>query len=196
MDNKTGRSSFRRSVGRYDGGTASGADHRARPKPNLNVRTAVGRVDDPWEPGQKVAVTINRRVDILEAERSQKRISEGAYRVGREIQAAYELGGRSSSDWLGAGGGDPVTARENAMMGQVTWANTRVALMKRIVKAIGEEGAKHVHRIIGDGWSYRDVAAAEGNGGERAATQVAYRFRGLLEDVTRHWAAKGKRSTP
>jgi hypothetical protein len=131
-------------------------------------------------------------VDILEMERSQKRISEGAYRVGREIQAAYETRGRSSSDWLGSSGGDPTTAQELRQLGNVQRAQAAVALEKRITAAVGAMGAKHIHRVLGEGWSYRDIAGKEGRSGDRGVTQVATRFRQLLEDVTEHFAAKGR----
>src|SRR3712207_1032794 len=108
----TTRSTARRSMGRYDGGKAHRPGDLARVKPSLHVRTAVGRVPDPYSPGQFIEAVINRRVDLLESERSRKHIDEAAYRVGRDIQSCFEQRGTSASDFTGGGSGDPTTAQE------------------------------------------------------------------------------------
>ncbi len=187
------RTALRPTAGRYDGRAArvpGGAVARA--VPSLNVRTRVGNVPNPLAPDERVAVTINRKVDVLEDERSHRRISEGAYRTGRLIQQAFEVSIRSSSNWLEGSGGSPIEANENRIAKGCEIASRAAALERRLIDAVGAMGAKHIRRVLGDGLSFREVAAIEARGaGERATSVVATRFRGLLEDVTTHWAARG-----
>src|SRR5687768_2898426 len=72
----------------------------ARPAPSVHIRTAIGAVQNPLDPTgkERIAVTINRRVDVLEDELKQRLISEAAYLTGREIQKAFEISIASSSN--------------------------------------------------------------------------------------------------
>jgi hypothetical protein len=191
----TNRATYRRSVGRYSDEARRArvpGDQLARPLPSLNIRTAIGAVPDPYEPGELIAVVINRRTDILEEERARGAISEGAYRTGREIQAAYEVRSPSSSNWNDGGRGDPTTAQELRHLAMQRRARRAIELSEDIVHAVGVKGAEHIRRVLGENWSYADIAAREGRPGDRGRRQVAFRFRELLEDVTEHRSAKGR----
>src|SRR5215213_10659340 len=90
----------RRSVGRYDGRPARAPGDLARPPASLHVRTAVAAVPNPFDPRERISITTNTRVDVLEAERfayvtsrGKTGITEAAYLTGRNIQAAFELSG-------------------------------------------------------------------------------------------------------
>ena len=184
----------RRAVGRYDGQRARVPGDLARPAPSVNVRTAVGAVPNPLDPREFIAVTINRKVDVLEDERKAGHISEGAYRVGRQIQRAFEVAVRSSSNWLDGGAGDPTTAQELRLLHGCIRAERAVALDADIRKAVGAEGAKIIRLILGDGWTYAQIATREGKAGDRGRREVASRFRWLLEGITEHRAARGGRA--
>ena len=182
-------------VSRYDGGKARVPGDLARPVPSLNVRTTVGAVQNPLDPSgkERILVTINRNVDLLEDELKRKLISEGAYRTGRLIQAAFEVSVRSSSNWIDGIGGDPTTAQELRQLTKIERAQRAARLAGEIRKAVGEMGAKHLRMILGDGWTYGQIAIREGKSGDRGRRQVAARFRQLLEDVTEYRSAKGGR---
>jgi hypothetical protein len=86
---------------RYD--LAGARDVGLGEPPSLNVRTAIGAVDDPYTPGARVQVTIHRNVDPLENELSRGRISEAAYLAGCRLKRAYERlpAAPNRSNWQG-----------------------------------------------------------------------------------------------
>ena len=103
--------------GRYDhrqGKAWSPADDLARMPVSRNSDATVGAVEDPYGDGkQRILVTVNRRTDILEQERSHGRIGEAAYCTGREVQAALEYVGRiGGTNWAGASRKDPAEVRD------------------------------------------------------------------------------------
>ena len=70
--------------GRYDTNDRDTYSGLNRALPPLNVRTAIGKVQDPSErdptaPQQRIAVTINRNVDVLETERIVKKRHEWSW---------------------------------------------------------------------------------------------------------------------
>jgi hypothetical protein len=168
----------------------------ARPAPSVHIRTAIGAVINPLDASgkERIAVTINRRVDILEDELKQRLISEGAYRVGREIQKAFEIGIPSSSNWSDSGSGDPTTAQEMRQARMCDRASRAVALEADIRRLVGEKGADLIRKVLGEGWTYGQISTREGKLGDRGRRQVAAEFRDVLEYVTEKRAAKGRAS--
>ena len=166
----------------------------ARPAPSVHIRTAVGAVPNPLDPSgrERVAVTINRRVDILEDELKQRLISEGAYRTGREIQKAFEIGIPSSSNWSEGGSGDPTTAQEMRQARMCDRASRAVALEADIRRLVGEKGAELIRKVLGEGWTYGQISTRERKLGDRGRRQVAAEFRDALEYITEKRAAKGQ----
>jgi len=183
-------------VGRYDTQNARTVGDLARPVPSLNVRTAVGAVPNPLDPSGKemIAVTINRLTDILEDERKGGHISEGAYRTGRDIQAAMELHIKSSSNWMDGGASDQTTAREMQLIYGIERARRANELEADIRSAVGNEGAKMIRLILGDGWTYGQIAIREGKSAEYGKRQIGARFRWLLEAVTEHRSTRTRRA--
>ncbi|EJW11261.1 hypothetical protein A33M_3339 [Rhodovulum sp. PH10] len=157
------------------------------------MRTAVGAVPDPMEPGARLLATINRRTDILELERSHGRISEAAYQTGRILQEAFERQSRlgSSSNWNDGGRVDMSERRELAIGYAVQDARKVLALLRRVEEAVGVVGARMLRAIIGDRVPFGAYAEARGRAGDRAVRDVAERFRWLLEEVADHFAARG-----
>jgi hypothetical protein len=160
----------------------------------VNVPTTVGAVQDPYSPKEKVAVSINRRVDLLEWEYSHGRLSEAAYLIGRELQGAFERGtGRSASNWSQ---GDRVDAYSSKEMQIITGLQTASAIqtyMARVVRSIGQIGARFLRSVLCEGKTYAELAAMRGQSNEAGRSAAASRFRHLLEDLAEDWAATGAR---
>jgi len=166
----------------------------ARPAPSVNVRTAIGAVSNPLDPSgkERILVTINRRVDILEDELKQRLISEGAYRTGREIQRAFEIGIPSSSNWTDGGSGDPTTAQEMRQARMCDRASRAVALDADIRRLVGEKGADLIRKVLGEGWTYGQISIRKRLSGDRGRRQVAAEFRDCLEYICEKRSAKGR----
>src|SRR4051812_14872356 len=87
-------------LGHYD---RRGDEYRpaelGKPPPHVHLRTGVVYVEDPYNPERRTEATVNRRSDILLAERGRmivvngekvRAISEGAFRVGRWLEGLFE----------------------------------------------------------------------------------------------------------
>lgn len=192
----TAYSKKRRSQGRYDPQRQARmpANGLARPPVSTNVSAALAVVQDPMEPGAELYVTVNRRVDILEGERSRHRITEGAYRVGREIQRTFERASRvgSGSQWREGDRVDMQVAKEAAIHRNIEIARAVDGEMKRLTREVGIVGAEFLRDILGDGASFKEYADRTGRAGDRGATYVANRFRTMLEDIVECRAARGR----
>lgn len=172
---------------------ANGLATARAPRQNRNVSTTIGAVPDPYADKEAIAVTVNRRVDLLEWEYSHGHLSEAAYRTGRIVQAVFErASGRSQSSWSLGDRVDAGMAKELQLLTALEKAETITAMMARIVKAIGQIGARFLRELLGEGRTYAQVAAMRGQSGDKAVTFVAKRFRNLLEDLSVEWAAKGQ----
>lgn len=165
----------------------------ARPAPSQNVRTAIAAVQDPLEPKARLLVTVNRAVDTLEMERSHNRISEGAYRVGRECQAMFEAASRSSSTgsaWINETRGDPAQAHIRQLAAGKARAEEIMAFEERLNRTIGEMGTRFMRQILGENRSFQEMAGALPS--ERKVAFIAQRFRVYLEELDEAWAARGR----
>lgn len=152
-------------------------------------------MDDPFEPGGKLEVQVNRRTDILKEERSHSRISEAAFVTGREVQAVFEKAQRRAMparNWLGGDRVDAADAHEESIAKALDAAQAADREMGRLIQAVGEIGARFLREIIAEGVSFADYAARRGWSGDRKVTYVAVRFRGSLEDLAEFRAAEGK----
>jgi hypothetical protein len=192
------KSTPRKSAGRYTDVHKARipGDMLARPAPSVNVRTVVGAVPNPLDPRERIAVAINRRVDVLEDELKQRLITEGAYRLGRELQAAFETSVGSSSNWIDGGSGDPTTAQEMRQARQCDRAKRAVALDAEITRYVGEKGADILRKVLGENWTYGQISIRRGHSAssDRARRAIAAEFRDALEYIVERRAAKGRRA--
>jgi hypothetical protein len=160
-----------------------------RPPPSLNVRTALAAVPDPMDAtGRPLVVAVNRRVDILERERSAGHISEAAYRVGRLIQQVFEVKLRSSSNWIEAGGSRDMREAQIMMLARGKVRAEQIAAFEaKLEKSVGELGMRFLRRILGERESFDHMA------GQLASTRrvqaVAGRFRAYLEEIAEAWGS-------
>lgn len=163
---------------------------------DVEVDVGTASVRDPYDPSSFITATVNRRVDVLAAERGANRITEAQFLVGRMLQAAWEkqMGVRSGGTWdsttSGAGPGSlavshAFTIEDIRMLGRIETAKAVKAMNERAAKEIGHSGVRFLRAILSEGYSFASYAEARGRGtGERASTDIAKRFRWLLEELT------------
>ena len=188
-------------VGRYDGtrsNTREVPGGRARINARLRTVEAVpAAVDDPFGGRDRIVVTVNRRTDILEQERSHGRISESAYRAGEIVQAVFQrlgYGGIGAASLDGSGSRDLVEAIGAKTVRMLESAEACRALMDRMTRQLGMMDTRLLRRVLGDRMSYAECAAFQGKNGERGAGYVAARCRDALEDLARAWTAEAPTS--
>ncbi len=175
--------------GAYQHGAGVGQSPRKEAVP-----TVVVAIDDPLEPGKRLLASVNRRVDILEDERSHGRITVSQYETARQVQAVFE---RATGARLGSGGWDIGGSRDQTIAHelQIIYAieDARVirALLVRVVKAVGFVGARFLKSVLADRQTFAQAAEARGKAGERGTSQVASHFRILLEGLDEAFASRG-----
>ena len=143
------------------------------------------RVEDPYEPGGKVAVAFNRRIDILEQDR--RNLSVAAFDMGRAIQAVFERAARMNLPARSLMGGNRVDARdahETAIGRAVEAAQAKRQVQDEVGRVHGVMGARFFFRVLLEAESYAAFAAQTIGAGDRKAGQVASRFRVMLEELT------------
>lgn len=182
------------SLGRY----AHRGDERTLencPKPNRNARTALVSIPNPYDPKERVFAAVNRRVDVLESERSHGLITEAGYQAGRTAQAMFERArGPGSSNWQGGSRVDAYTSTELRIIHSIEDAKKVTAYMAWMAegKVLGMIDARLVRRILWERLSYADAANLQGKSGERGISYIAQRFRDGLERLAECSAARGR----
>ncbi len=189
-------------VSRYDGSrenTWHPSEGLGSMPPSANADTTVAAVTDPWGDGrERVLVTVNRRVDVLETERSHDRISDAAYTTGRVLQAAFERQGRvGGSNWAGTSRRDPREVQSEVMVRTISNAMELNVLMHHVRGYVGERNLRILRRVLGDRLSFAECASFEGKAGPRGQAFITESFRVALEDAVAAIQAVGKvRPTP
>lgn len=185
------------SLGRYTHrGDERSLEHL--PQPSLNARTAIVSISsasaNPADKGKRDLAIVNRRVDVLEYERSRGLITEAGYQAGRTAQAMFERArGPGSSNWQGGSRVDAYTSTELRIIHGLEDAREVTAYMGWMAsgKVLGMIDARLVRRILWERLSYADAAHLQGKSGERGISYVAQRFRDGLERLAECSAAKG-----
>ena len=183
-------------VGRYDGSrenTWHPSDGLGRMPRSANADMTTAAVIDPYGDGkERVLATVNRRVDVLEQERSHGRISDAAYHNGRIVQEIFERASRlQGCNWLGGSGLDPAEARGLKIEKAVENARKVRQLMTRLIARLGMIDTRLLRRVLGDRMTFAQCAALQGKAGDRGERYVAARFRDALEEVSEAWTARG-----
>ncbi|KQQ39065.1 hypothetical protein ASF58_23275 [Methylobacterium sp. Leaf125] len=157
-------------------------------------------VPDPYgEPGDRIIATVNRRVDLLEAERAKGNITVSQYETGRQVQAIFEkaAGARNTheADFGDVRISDPARRPETLDLDAIraiTNAKEVAALMRRVQMAIGETPAHFLRELLTRGGTIKDyVHSCDPLAGERQVTRIGDRFRYLLEVLDDAFAARG-----
>lgn len=146
-----------------------------------NAVVAMVEVDDPYEWGAKIAVFRSIRDDALARLHSRNHIDDVLLLAGRAWQADYEAAEIGS-----ARGVDP--AKDYVDGGRFVELNTdrRLAASARLArddKALGQEGAIIIRRVLVSGMTFEQIAAERGNVGQFMIKYLGKRFREALETL-------------
>ncbi len=158
------------------------------------IETAAVAVDDPWTPGGRSLAAVNRRVDVLEMERSHGRLTVSQYEVGRQVQAIFERasGARLGSMDFGVRGSKDMTiAHELSVIYAIDDARLVAKLKDKVVRAVGVPGARFLHEVLTGRQTFAQFAEARGKGGDRGTAYIAEHFRILMENLDEDFAAEG-----
>lgn len=162
------------------------------------IETSAVAVDDPMSPGKRVMTSVNRRVDVLEMERSHGRLTVSQYEVGRQVQAIFERasGARLGSMDFGVRGSKDMTiAHELSVIYAIDDARLVAKLKDKVVRAVGVPGARFLHEVLTGRQTFAQFAEARGKGGDRGTAYIAEHFRILMENLDTDFAAEGVAST-
>jgi hypothetical protein len=162
------------------------------------IEMAAVAVDDPWSSGKRTMASVNRRVDVLEMERSHGRLTVSQYEVGRQVQAIFERasGARLGSMDFGVRGSKDMTiAHELSVIYAIDDARLVAKLKDKVVRAVGVPGARFLHEVLTGRQTFAQFAEARGKGGERGTAYIAEHFRILMENLDEDFAAEGVAST-
>lgn len=160
-----------------------------RPLPRLARDLAVvpGNrvVPCPYNANERIAVTVNRHVDVLARERSAGRLTEAEFLVGRLCQEAWE---KQSGARMGRRGFDPSGSRDQTVAHELSIiyalddAAKVAAFNDRIAAAIGWTGIAVLKRFLVEGHSFSTYAGIGAS--EAQISKVGDRFRDRLKDLT------------
>ncbi|WP_375408538.1 hypothetical protein [uncultured Methylobacterium sp.] len=156
-------------------------------------------VADPYEPGKRIQATVNRRVDLLEYERSHGNITVSQYEVGRQVQATFEraAGARNTRDRAAidetiVDRSKRTELKDLAAVRAIDSAREVQELMVKIERAIGGVPAHFLRELLTRGGTIKDyVRSKDMLASDRKVTETAIRFRYLLEALDDTFAATG-----
>ena len=184
---------------------AIGVSSRKRARPtrvgpviarDVDIEVGTASVRDPYDASSFITATVNRKVDVLSAERGQGRITEAQFLVGRALQMLWEkqLGVRSGGAWdsttsnVGSNRlavSEDFTVEDIRMLGRIMTARVVRATNDRAARVIGDAGVRFLRAILAEGHSFGSYAEARGRGtSPRAGADIAQRFRWLLAELT------------
>lgn len=153
-------------------------------------------VEDPYpdpHTGRKIRLVaaVNRRTDILEDERSRGRISHEAHQMGRKAQSIFEAASRATGggQWMQGGRVDVDHAKELAIHRSLEAARKIQAFMRYLRSTLTASQAISIVRVLRDGMSFRELAAAHGKFSKRGTAQKAAEFRNALEVLAKESGA-------
>lgn len=186
--------------GRYDlAGAVSppnGLADLPRTRGNINARTAVGAVQDPFD--GRVRTVARIRIALLDDELAHKRIEQSHWQFGRDLEDAYEravrLGG--GSNWEGGSKTSPQEAQSRTV-DRICEAHENLREMEALaLEAVGRSGLGFLSRILKEGFSFQRLALiGQMKGGRADVARIADRFRWLLKQCADHRAQCGPERT-
>jgi hypothetical protein len=178
--------------------------------PTRHEKQAAKAGDAPSRAARR-RVAINARTDLLEYEHQRGRLSPQAYAAGRYIDRLLEAAsGRRSRLEFGERNRAAISpySLQQALAARIDAARDATRLRRAIAREAGEETARVIALVIGEGLSFRLIArmdrmgsgkaregappGGKGRDCERAAQRVAGLFRDGLEGLATLWAKQGK----
>lgn len=151
------------------------------------ARRTIGRSASEARPGliqPGVGEAPRRRVDLLQAELSNERITPEQYAVGRMIEAVFERGSGAclgTATWGEVRSGS--TAQDLAIILRVEDARRIDRFVTRLEQEVGRKGVRMLRAILADGHTFKTYAALRGRAGELGVRSIAEHFRIVLEDL-------------
>lgn len=148
-----------------------------------NAVVAMVEVDDPYEQGGRITVLRSLRDDPLARLHSRGHIDRAQYAAGRAWQADYEaaeVGGVKAMDTTK----EPVDGRRLPEM----LTERQQQALRRIARddrALGQEGAILIRRVLVAGMTFEQIAAERGGVGQVMTRYIGRRFREALETLAR-----------
>lgn len=152
-----------------------------------NAQVAPVVVDDPYEPGGKIAVVRSIRDDILAAMHARKEIDQAEFDAGRKYQFYAELAEIGNVQAM-----DPAKDKvDGGQIGTSDMTNAQVNAVRALLAArdaLTPDGEHLVRRILVERASFTKIA-----GSERGATRLKERFFYALEILAALWGCTNRR---
>ena len=153
-----------------------------RPRYKRKADTEQVDLPDPDGSGRRVQVTRNRRVDILALEYSRRRLTRDGRDIGRVLQrVCVDRVTGFPNQWEPRVDSSP--APDDCVIHQLDAARILGILKDWLVRRIGISEAGALRKILGEGWSYAQIAHSRGLSGGVATHRVANWFVGCLEEL-------------
>jgi|SRR6185369_12749505 len=189
-------------VGRHDLARVPepAAGYSPLPSSRQNTRASIAIVavpdvyEDPRAGYVQRRVRALARIDLLDRERREKKITEAAYQVGREIEAMFERMARISGggQWTEGDRLDPATQAEVFALLGFEGALKVNAFLAWLVKYVGTYDTRLLWLVLGDRMTLAATAVALGHQGRRGYRYTMDRFRDALATMAEAKAAKGR----
>lgn len=157
--------------------------------------TKIGAIIDPFDPNRRLLASINIRTDLLELEYAHNRLSEAAFRLGREIQSRLErltqVG--AGNQWDSGDRVDTYQRHEEVIVNKLEASREVQAYFSWVKRCLGSANidCTIIRDILGDRLSYAACAVKHGKFGQRGTRYIAARFRDALENLATAQAATG-----
>jgi len=161
----------------------------------INSVVAMVEVDDPYEKGSRIAVLRSVRDDPLARLQCRGHIDQALYVAGRAWQADYE-----SAEIGSVGAIDPgKEAVDGKQLPEMLTEKQQLAMRRlaRDDKALGQEGAILIRRVLVTGLTFEQIGAERGDTGQFMLKYLGRRFREALETLAeiRGFVSGGKPHT-
>lgn len=150
-----------------------------------NTAIAVDVVDDPYSIGEKIHVVRSLRNDPLAGLMARNFIDRAQFAAGRKWQMYAELAEIGTVKAI-----DPGKVNVDGRLLPDAYTDSQRKAMRRLIDArdeIGSAGDRMLRRILIDGQTLKQVAAALGLTSARELDFIGRSFRAHLEAIAKLW---------
>ena len=155
-------------------------DRRARTvNRGLAAHLTVAEVDDPFEPGARIATLRSTRDDPLADRLARGHIDQAQYQAGREFQKHFgiaERGPRSIHWNERVDGSAPPEALTDAQSKAWRW-------LDKCYRKLGDDGSALVHDVLVRNMTVRQIAQSRNLAGQRYESYLGIRLRECLDEL-------------
>lgn len=157
----------------------------------FNGKLAIRVVDDPYQPGYKVAVSASLRDDPLGRLHARRQVTESQYAAGHYLQAMFELAEIGSVQAMDPG--KPAVDGRGQYVEPITDKQRRA--VKRLTEArqaLGKRGYELAFQVLGSRMFIEQCAIVRGLRGKHAAEYLGKRFRECLDTIAETFGFSGQ----